>query len=116
MGFASFRAWWLFHNGPAYRYTAVRGSLWLWGAIGGPWFFFVAAAWQLQLEDLLGEDAATGGSVLGAAASFWWFGALVCLVVAPMWSTVIGLRRTLRDERRLPLDEKGVARAGRVGA
>jgi hypothetical protein len=112
---ASFRTWWLSRNGPDYRCTAVRGSLWLWGAIGGPWVD-VAAAWQIQLQDRLGTETETHGSVLGQAVGYWWLGALVCLVVAPVWSTTLAVRRSTAGRRGLPLDEKVLARSARSGA
>jgi hypothetical protein len=112
---ACFRAWWLSRNGPDYRYTAVRGSLWLWGAIGGPWMG-VAAAWQIQLQDRLGPETETHGSVLGQAAEYWWLGALVCLVVAPVWSTILAVHRRAASRRGLSLDEKDLARSARPGA
>lgn len=74
---------------PGMRGTRVRGSIWLWGAIGGPWIG-AWLAWDLQLYDfsVAGvEPIATDFAFV--VATWWWMGSLACLVVAAAWSVWI---------------------------
>lgn len=71
---------------PWIRGTLARGSIWLWGGIGAPWFY-AYMAWDLQLYDLdlPGTDSLDVPFTL-TVALWWWLGSLACLVVGALWS------------------------------
>jgi hypothetical protein len=83
---ALWRARWLARNEPGVRLTAVRGSIWLWGAIGAPWAY-PWMAWDVQLFDFFNENPPLGSSSpAGTIVMWWWLGAGLALVVAVVWS------------------------------
>ncbi len=84
---------------PWVRWTALRGSIWLWGAISAPWFY-VLVAWDLQLYDLypqaLGERTET--SFLSRVGGMWWFSGLLALAVGVVWSAGVAVRSARRPQ------------------
>lgn len=84
---AIWRARWLARHEPGVRDTAVRGSIWLWGAIGAPWIY-PWIAWDLQLFDYFNESPPPGTSSPALTIGLWWWlGAGLALLVGVVWSS-----------------------------
>lgn len=75
--------------GPAARGVALRGSVWLWGAIGAPWLY-VWMAWELQLDGFY--VPAVQSTTLFAALWWWWLSAVVSLLIGLAWSAWVASR------------------------
>jgi hypothetical protein len=89
---AVLRAWWLARRKPWVRYTAVRGLIWLWGAIGATWFY-PWAAWDLQVYDVLQDSSPVDGVPLVlSVAIWWWLGSGIALLIGLVWSLAIAFR------------------------
>jgi len=102
---AIYRALWVTRHRPQVRFTAIRGSLWLWGAVGAPWFY-PWIAWDFQIFDYYNESPPVGApSPALSIAMYWWFGAGLALVAGVVWSTAISIRpnRETADQARIAL-------------
>ncbi|WP_022880313.1 hypothetical protein [Microbacterium sp. B19] len=90
---AVWRARWLARQEPRVRFTAVRGSIWLWGAIGATWIY-PWVSWDIPLYSFFDENPPdVTGSIAPAVGPFWWFGALLALPVGVIWSSTIAVAR-----------------------
>lgn len=89
---AFWRAWWMKLQKPHVRFTAGRGALWLFGAIGMPWVY-PSLAWDLPLYDVYGDSSPRSEvSIVSAIAMLWWLGPCIALPVAAVWSAIVAFR------------------------
>jgi len=86
------RARFLARRKPWVHGTLVRGSMWIWAAVGLPWFA-VYIAWDLPLFENIGSDLHDHGSFAGSLAIVWWAGSALSAVVAAGWSVWLESRR-----------------------
>lgn len=89
--------------------VALRGSVWLWGAIGAPWIY-VWMAWDLQLDGFY--VLAVQSTTLSAALWWWWLSTVLSLLIGLAWSawlasrpepTIIDLNESASVSRQPPL-------------
>lgn len=72
------------------RFLRVFGeSLWTCGAVGGPWFMVVNAAWGPLYEDHHGAAHYDITLYVGVFASYWWLVSVACLPVAGVVSGIL---------------------------
>lgn len=75
---------------PPARWVALRGSVWLWGAIGAPWIY-VRMAWDLQLDGLY-VPAVQSITLSAALWWWWWLSTVVSLLIGLAWSAWVASR------------------------
>lgn len=97
---AFWRAWWMKVHKPHVRFTAGRGALWLWGAIGAPWVY-PSLAWDLLLYDVFGDSPPRCGPHRVGDRERWWFGACIALPVAAVWSAIVAFKEA-RNAKAAP--------------
>lgn len=89
-------------NQPNVRWTTLRGSVWLWGAIASPWIF-VLAVWDLQLYDayVTGLSYTTKSTPVLTVAQWWWLSGLLAVMIGATWSTSAAVLAVRTARRRV---------------
>lgn len=95
LGIALRRASVLRRRGHRTAPTAIRGGIWLWGAVAGSWVL-VWLAWDFQMLDVLGMDIRTDGAPTVRIA--FALSGVVALFIATILSAITAFAKA-RTER-----------------